>query len=42
MFTSGFHMLKLRMFPTADMLPAMVLIMPCIWLWTNCLLPLLS
>lgn len=42
MFTSGFRMLKLRMFPTADMLSAMVLIMPCSWLWTNCLLPLLS
>ena len=42
MFTCGFRMLKLRMFPTADMLPTMVLIMPCSWLWTNCLLPLMS
>lgn len=42
MFTSGFRMLKLQMFPTADMLPAMVLIMPCSWLWVNILLPLLS
>ena len=42
MFTSGFRMLKLQMFPTADMLPAMLLIMPCSWLWVTYLLPMLS
>lgn len=42
MLATGFRMVKLRMFPTADMLPAMVLVMPISWLWVNYILPLVS
>jgi uncharacterized membrane protein YqgA involved in biofilm formation len=34
-------MLQLKMFPTADMIPAMVLVMPLSWLWAHVILPLL-
>lgn len=34
MLATGFRMLKLKMFPTADMIPAMLLVMPISWLWT--------
>lgn len=35
MLATGFRMLKLKMFPTADMIPAMLLVMPISWLWTS-------
>jgi uncharacterized membrane protein YqgA involved in biofilm formation len=35
-------MLKLRNFPVADMIPAMILIMPVSWFWVNYILPLVS
>lgn len=38
----GFRMIKVKMFPTADMIPAMALVMPLSWLWTACILPLVS
>ena len=41
MLATGFRMLQLKMFPTADMIPAMVLVMPLSWLWANIILPLL-
>ena len=41
MLATGFRMLQLKMFPTADMIPAMVLVMPLSWLWANVILPLL-
>ena len=41
MVATGFRMLKLRMFPTADMIPAMIIVMPISSLWTNYILPLL-
>lgn len=42
MIATGFRIAKIKMFPIADMLPAMVLVMPVSWLWSNLLLPLLS
>ncbi|WP_368251959.1 DUF554 domain-containing protein [Enterococcus sp. 2201sp1_2201st1_B8_2201SCRN_220225] len=41
MLATGFRMIKVKMFPTADMIPAMVLIMPISWAWVNWILPLL-
>ena len=41
MLATGFRMVKLKMFPIADMIPAMVLVMPLSWLWVNVILPLL-
>ncbi|MDE7313783.1 MAG: DUF554 domain-containing protein [Eubacterium sp.] len=42
MFATGFRMIKVKMFPTADMIPAMVIVMPFSWFWVNFLLPLVS
>ena len=39
---TGLRMLKVRPFPIADMLPAMVLVMPVSFLWTTYLLPLMA
>ena len=39
---TGFLMLQLKDFPIADMIPAMILIWPISWLWTNYLLPLIQ
>ncbi len=41
MLATGFRMTKLKEFPIADMIPAMILVMPLSWLWVNCILPLL-
>ena len=41
MLATGFRMLQLKNFPIADMIPAMVLVMPLSWLWANVILPLL-
>lgn len=41
MIATGFRMAKLKDFPTADMIPAMVLVMPFSWIWVNWILPLL-
>lgn len=32
----------MKMFPTADMIPAMVLVMPLSYLWSNYILPLVA
>ena len=42
MLATGFRMIKVKMFPTADMIPAMILVMPCSWLWVTYVLPLLG
>lgn len=42
MIATGFRIAKIRMYPIADMIPAMILVMPMSWLWTNALLPLVS
>ncbi|AAK79450.1 hypothetical protein BJV85_002514 [Clostridium acetobutylicum] len=41
MLATGFRMVKLKEFPIADMIPAMVLVMPFSWLWVNWILPML-
>lgn len=41
MLATGFRMLKVKVFPTADMIPAMILAMPFSWIWTTYILPLL-
>jgi len=42
MIATGFRMVKLIEFPVADMIPAMVLVMPFSYFWTNWLLPLMG
>ena len=39
---TGLRMLKVRAFPIADMIPAMVLVMPVSFLWVTRLLPLIG
>ena len=41
MIATGCRMLNLKMFPTADMIPAMIIVMPLSWLWTSFIAPLL-
>ena len=41
MVATGFRILQLKNFPTADMIPAMVLVMPLSWAWMTFILPLL-
>ena len=41
LLATGFRIIRVKMFPTADMIPAMILAMPVSWLWTNAILPLL-
>lgn len=40
MLATGFRIAGIKLFPTADMIPAMVLVMPVSWLWTTFVLPL--
>lgn len=42
MLATGFRMSKIRMFPTADMIPAMILVMPISWVWLTYVLPFLQ
>lgn len=42
MLATGFRMIKVKMFPTADMIPAMILVMPLSWVWTAYILPFVS
>ncbi len=35
LLATGFRMIKVKMFPTADMIPAMILVMPISWIWTT-------
>lgn len=41
MLATGFRMINLKKFPTADMIPAMIIVMPISWAWTNWIAPLL-
>ena len=41
LIATGFRMSKIREFPTADMIPAMILVMPVSWAWENWIVPLL-
>ena len=42
MLATGFRIIKVKQFPIADMIPAMLLVMPLSWLWSACILPLLG
>ena len=42
MLATGFRIIRVQMFPTADMIPAMVLVMPLSALWAGHILPLLG
>ncbi|MBO6163556.1 MAG: DUF554 domain-containing protein [Lachnospiraceae bacterium] len=42
MLVTGFRMIKVKEFPVADMIPAMILAMPFSWLWTSFILPFVS
>lgn len=39
---TGFRMIRVKMFPIADMIPAMILVMPISALWANYIMPLVS
>ena len=41
MVAAGFRILKLKMFPVVDMIPAMILVMPFSWFWVIIILHLL-
>lgn len=42
MLATGFRMIKVKMFPTADMIPAMILVMPLSFIWSAYILPLVG
>ena len=42
MLATGFRIIKVKMFPTADMIPAMILVMPFSMIWVNYIMPLVS
>jgi uncharacterized membrane protein YqgA involved in biofilm formation len=39
---TGFRMIKVKNFPIADMIPAMILVMPISWFWVNYIIPFVS
>ena len=41
MIATGFRIIKVKMFPVADMIPSMVIVMPLSWLWVNVILHLI-
>lgn len=41
LLATGFRMMQLRAFPVADMIPAMVLVMPVSYVWTEWIMPLI-
>ena len=41
MLATGFRIIKVKMFPVADMIPAMLIVMPISWGWINWILPLI-
>lgn len=42
LLATGFRMIKVKMFPTADMIPAMIIVMPISAFWTNYIVPFLN
>lgn len=38
MLATGFRIIKVKMFPVADMIPAMLIVMPISWFWVNVIL----
>lgn len=41
LIATGFRVSKVKEFSIADMIPAMIIVMPCSWLWTQFIAPLL-
>ena len=41
MIATGFRIAKMKDFPVADMIPAMILVWPLSWSWTNWIMPML-
>ena len=41
MIATGFRIAKMEDFPVADMIPAMILVWPLSWMWTNWVIPML-
>ncbi|MCR4877382.1 MAG: DUF554 domain-containing protein [Clostridiales bacterium] len=41
MIATGFRIAKMEDFPVADMIPAMILVWPLSWAWTNWIVPIL-
>lgn len=42
LLATGFRIAKIKNFPIADMIPAMILVMPVSHFWTSCIIPLLG
>lgn len=42
LLATGFRMIQVKEFPIADMIPAMILVMPVSFFWASCILPLLA
>lgn len=42
LLATGFRMIKVKMFPVADMIPAMILVMPLSYVWVSYILPIVS
>ena len=42
LLATGLRMAKTKEFPVADMIPALIIVMPLSALWTNAILPLLG
>lgn len=42
LLATGLRIAKIKEFSIADMIPSMALVMPCSWLWTDFILPLLK
>ncbi len=42
LLATGFRIARIKSFPIADMIPAMILVMPVSHLWTNYIIPLLG
>lgn len=41
MVATGFRMMKVKEFPIADMIPAMILVMPLSYIWSHWIIPML-
>ena len=41
MIATGFRIAKMKDFPVADMIPAMILVWPLSWIWMNWIIPML-
>lgn len=42
LLATGFRMIRVKEFPIADMIPAMILVMPVSYAWVTYILPLVA